>query len=146
MRFPHCVAFYKSLRCFIYVYGNIHYSFENACVNGMWQLGLKRDFREILCLILIHRKGERKPTDPEERLSEEEVHILEAFLEEAHASGAGRMSSLSSIRLQSRLQSSLSNLPVIVGGGSQAGVPHSKRGLMHSPVRASLRSLSIGRS
>lgn len=95
------------------------------------------------CLI---RKGERKPTDPEERLSEEEVHILEAFLEEAHASGAGRMSSLSSIRLQSRLQSSLSNLPVIVGGGSQAGVPHSKRGLMHSPVRASLRSLSIGRS
>jgi hypothetical protein len=38
------------------------------------------------------RKGERKPTDPEERLSEEEVHILEAFLEEAHASGAGQLS------------------------------------------------------
>lgn len=96
------------------------------------------------CLI---RKGERKPTDPEERLSEQEVHILESFLEENQASGAGRMSSLSSIRLQSKMQSSLSNLPVIVGGnGLGGGVPHSKRGLMHSPIRASMRSLSIGRS
>ena len=96
---------------------------------------------------MIYRKGERKPTDPEERLSEQEVHILESFLEENHASGAGRMSSMSSIRLQSKLQSSLTNLPVIVGGnGLGGGVPHSKRGLMHSPIRASMRSLSIGRS
>jgi hypothetical protein len=57
---------------------------------------------------------------------------------------------MSSVRLQSRLQSSMSNLPLI--GQQQLQqlhlqqMPHSKRGLMHSPVRAPLRSLSIGRS
>ena len=37
------------------------------------------------------RRGERKPTDPEERLNEEEVHVLESFLEEAHANGTGKL-------------------------------------------------------
>jgi len=91
------------------------------------------------------RKGERKPSDEEEYFSEEDLHLLEEFLEEAQASGAGRMSSTRSLRLQSRLQSSLSNLPA-VSGGSGAGLPHGKRALMHSPARAFARSTSIGRS
>jgi len=87
------------------------------------------------------RKGEPNPTDPEEVLSKEEVHVLEAFLEEAHASGTGRMS----MKLQSRLQSSMSNLRAISPGYGSA-MPHSKRGLLHSPIRANFRSSSIGRA
>ena len=50
MHFPHCVVFCKSLRWFIYVYGKKLYYFEmkrsaeNACVNGMGQLGFNPTF------------------------------------------------------------------------------------------------------
>jgi len=91
------------------------------------------------------RRGELKPNGQEELFSEMELQSLERFLEEAQASGTGRMSSMSSVRLHSRLQSSLSNLPSLASG-SVVGVPHSKRYLMHTPARSTTRAASVGRS
>ena len=51
------------------------------------------------CSLPAIRKGERKPTDPEERLNEEDVHVLESFLEEAHANGTGKLARICYIKI-----------------------------------------------
>ena len=50
MRFPHCVAIWKYLRWFNYVYvitTKTQRNAENARVNGMWQLGFTLVSRDI---------------------------------------------------------------------------------------------------